>query len=104
MTVLITPAPKTPGAVVKLMLMGKTHGTVHLVGNLRTLSGSFPCSGLGHGPGCRFPGRTEGLKPRISGAEGGRNLPREHRQLLLHRLELGDFPAKLLALKGVGNA
>jgi hypothetical protein len=64
---LIAPAPEAPGAMVKLMLVGKAHGTVHLVGNLRAFAGGLPGSGLGHGPGRRFPGGTQGLKPRIGG-------------------------------------
>ena len=90
--------------MVKLMLVGKAHGTVHLVGNLRAFAGGLPSPGLGHGPGRRFPGGTQGLKPRIGGPKGGSHLPREHRQLLLHRLELGDFSAELLPLEGVSNA
>jgi len=90
--------------MVKLMLVGKAHGAVHLVRNLSALAGRFPGPGLGDGPGRRFPGGTQGLKPRVGGPERGRDLPREHRQLLLHRLELGDFPAELLPLKGIGNA
>lgn len=101
---LVAPAPEAPGAVVKLVLVGKAHGPVHLMRNLRALACGFPGPGLGHGPGRRLPRRPQGLKPCIGGPESSSDLPREHRQLLLYRLKLGNFPAELLAFKGVGNA
>ena len=42
--------------MVQLMFMGKAHGAMHLMRNLRALAGGFPGSGLSNGPGRRFPG------------------------------------------------
>ena len=94
-SVLVTPGPQAPREVMQLMLVGETHGAVHLVRDFRPDPSSFAHPRLGHRHVYRELLVIEMLECGIGRSSRGGSLPRQHRQLALDRLELRYRPSEL---------
>ena len=96
---LFAPRPQRLGVTMQGMFFSEADGAMHLMGNGCRLAGGFAGAGFG-----RCDGEEIGrICRRFQCRASCRRMSGKGREMVLHRLELGDFPAKLLALKGVGK-
>ena len=75
---LVTPGPGTPGKMMQLVLMGKAHGSVHLVRNFCHNAGCLANPGLGRSDLYPLPGIAQRCGGGVCRSHGGRNFSRQY--------------------------
>src|SRR6267378_8320694 len=97
------PRPEAARGEVQRVLVGEADGAVGLVGDAGADAGRLADAHLGDGDLEARVAALGGAEGRLRGDAGGGDVTREHREVLLDRLEVADGLAELLALGGVAH-
>src|SRR5271155_1520476 len=99
---LLAPSPQAARRVVQRVLVGEAHRAVNLMGDRRAGAGRLAAAHLGDRD---LTDRDVRARARLGGSVGRsarrRYLARQHRQIVLNRLELGDRAPELRAVERV---
>src|SRR6185312_548820 len=100
----LAPRPQPARRMVERVLVGEAHRAVHLVGDRGAGAGGLADAELGDrafgdGPLGGDAVGGDGLGGGVGGGPRGGDLAGELRQIVLHRLKLGDRPAELNAVE-----